>query len=64
MGDYKVIVNFEKCTGCGECVSVCPSEVYEGPVNGKTVVAKEDDCIGCRACESGCPEGAIEIQEK
>jgi len=56
-------VNFDKCTGCGVCSSVCPADVY-GPIkNGKTTVQKPNDCIGCQACSSQCPEGAIEIIE-
>jgi NAD-dependent dihydropyrimidine dehydrogenase PreA subunit len=60
---FKVNVNFDKCTGCGVCNSVCPADVY-GPVkDGKTQVAKPGECIGCRACESQCPENAIQIEE-
>lgn len=63
MGDFKIIVDFDACTGCGECVSVCPSECYDDPVDGKTVVAREDDCVGCQACVSACPEEAITIED-
>ena len=61
MGDFKVVIDFSKCTGCGECNAVCPSEVFDDPVDGKTIVAREDDCIGCQACVSACPEEAITI---
>ena len=63
MGDYKVIIDFKRCTGCGECYEACPQEVYDKPVDGKTVVAREDDCVGCQACVSACPEEAITIEE-
>ena len=26
---YNPIVDSDKCVGCGECVDVCPVEVYE-----------------------------------
>ena len=26
---YNVNVDVDKCIGCGECVDVCPVEVYE-----------------------------------
>ena len=26
---YSVTVDTDKCAGCGECVDVCPVEVYE-----------------------------------
>lgn len=61
---FKVIVNMEKCTGCGVCASVCPSDVYGPVTDGKTVIAKPNECIGCRACESQCPDQAIEIKEE
>ena len=60
---FKVIIDFDKCTGCGGCQSVCPADVYGDVTNGKIVVAAADNCIGCRACESQCPETAIVIEE-
>ncbi|MCK5345137.1 MAG: 4Fe-4S dicluster domain-containing protein [Candidatus Heimdallarchaeota archaeon] len=63
MGDFKVIINFDLCDGCAECNAVCPSEVFADPVDGKTVVAREDDCIGCQACVSACPNEAIVIED-
>jgi NAD-dependent dihydropyrimidine dehydrogenase PreA subunit len=60
---FKVIVDFDKCTGCGVCGSVCPADVYGAVTDGKTVVADEGSCIGCRACESQCPENAITIED-
>ncbi len=63
MGDYKIVINFDGCTGCGECNAVCPSECFDDPVEGKTVIAREDECIGCRSCESACPEAVITIED-
>ena len=52
-------VDYEKCTGQGECADSCPSSVYE--VNkGKAVVVNIDDCIECCTCVDVCPENAIE----
>ena len=56
----KVKVDMAKCNGCGSCVDVCPSGVYEMG-DGKTKVIAEDECIECLACQDGCAEGAIEI---
>ena len=33
---FIINVDLEKCTGCGECVSICPAQVYELGANGKT----------------------------
>ena len=51
-------VDFDKCTGCGECVNICPTETYE-LIDGKAHATKIDDCVQCCACVSACPEGAI-----
>ncbi len=51
-------VDYDKCTGIGQCVAVCPSSVYE-IVNGKTTCPNIDDCIQCCACQEACPVGAI-----
>jgi len=48
----------EKCTGCGLCMKVCPSFVFELTEN-KALVARGAWCIGCGHCGAVCPEGAI-----
>lgn len=57
----RIVINIERCTGCGQCVDSCPFTA---------IVIKDDKafineyCQFCRACLSICPEGAIlEIQE-
>ncbi|MGQ9508989.1 MAG: 4Fe-4S binding protein [Thermodesulfobacteriota bacterium] len=52
-----VIVNEEKCTGCGTCEEVCPVEAIEVE-NGKAVVDPEA-CVDCGTCIEECPEKAI-----
>lgn len=58
---YNVIVD-DKCTGCGECVDVCPVSVYELQ-NNKSVPVRAEDCIGCEACVEVCPVDAITVEE-
>ncbi len=38
-GDYFITIDTGKCNGCGECVCVCPSDIYEinPDENGKNV---------------------------
>lgn len=50
-------IQFDLCTGCGQCVNVCP-------VNAISIIDKkahidEARCNGCKACISVCPKSAI-----
>jgi NAD-dependent dihydropyrimidine dehydrogenase PreA subunit len=56
-------VNSEKCTGCGECVEICPVEVYEIQ-NKKSVAVNEEECVGCESCIEVCEQEAITVTEK
>ena len=61
---FKIVINMEKCTGCGSCYDVCAFDVYGEPENGKAVILDAALCTGCRSCESQCPEQCIEIIEE
>ena len=65
------IVDEKLCTGCEQCVNVCPMGVFEmkeKEVNGEkkrvSVVVAPDKCINCKACETTCPAGAIKVVEE
>ena len=49
-----------KCTGCGNCVEVCPSEVFEMK-DEKSSVVRPEECVECETCVSECPEEAITL---
>ncbi len=67
-------VNYDKCTGCGICVPVCPKELFQLYPRNRRVelscVAKDKQsvvrstcmvgCTLCRKCVSKCPAEAIE----
>jgi len=58
----RILVDNEKCTGCGTCVDVCPVGVFE--INSeKSVPVRTDECLVCRACEVQCPQSAIQVIE-
>ena len=54
-----VVVDLEKCTGCGNCEEACPTGAIK-VVDGKAKV-NEDDCVECGACVSECPTGALSL---
>lgn len=60
---YKIIVDIDKCVGDGECVDVCPVEVYELK-DGKAVATNMDECLGCESCVEVCEQDAIIVEEK
>ncbi|MEW5909435.1 MAG: ferredoxin [Thermodesulfobacteriota bacterium] len=59
---FLVTVDQEKCEGCGECVEVCPVEVYE-LVDDKSSPVNADECLGCESCVEVCEPGAITVEE-
>jgi heterodisulfide reductase subunit A len=66
---FVAVVDHEKCTGIGDCVTVCSYEdaimVKEIELNGKLVkraVVSPANCTGCGCCVSACPNQAVEVQ--
>ena len=63
----RVAVDFDECTGCLKCLTVCPEDVFTqwetelGQI--KADPAKESVCLECLACELVCPEDAICISQ-
>jgi NAD-dependent dihydropyrimidine dehydrogenase PreA subunit len=52
-----VYVDRERCTGCGDCVAICPTGalgVFEG-----TAQIDRERCSDCEACVGACPNSAI-----
>ena len=58
-GDITIIVDTDKCTGVGECVTACPVDIFSVK-DDKAVCENVGECIECCACVSACPNDAIE----
>jgi len=53
-----IIVNVEKCTGCGNCIKVCLANCYE-IIDKKSRIRSLEKCMECGACWYSCTEDAI-----
>jgi NAD-dependent dihydropyrimidine dehydrogenase PreA subunit len=49
----------ERCTGCGECVDICPVQVIK--MEGDFPVVDKEWCIGCGVCAVPCPTSAVKL---
>ncbi|MCM8796386.1 MAG: DUF362 domain-containing protein [Candidatus Omnitrophica bacterium] len=57
--DLAPYVAMEKCTGCGECVKVCPVSAISLKKNKSHI--DNAICIGCATCIAVCPFSAIDV---
>jgi NAD-dependent dihydropyrimidine dehydrogenase PreA subunit len=53
------VVIEDRCSGCGDCVEACPSDVLALGEGGKAVIAAQADCQTCLLCELHCPADAL-----
>jgi|RhiMetdeSRZDD1v2_1073273.scaffolds.fasta_scaffold1283463_2 ferredoxin len=51
-------IDQQRCTGCGLCARLCPTQAVEVR-NALAVIVRPEACTFCDVCESFCPEGAI-----
>jgi ferredoxin len=51
----------DKCTGCGQCLVVCPHAVLARN-DGRVTITDRDACMECGACARNCPADAIAVQ--
>jgi ferredoxin len=55
-------VNWDKCTQCGACVSICPTgALYIKDRKTMEVAFDPEKCIACELCIRPCPPRAIEV---
>jgi len=58
-----VVIDEEKCNGCGLCVPDCREGAIQ-IVEGKARLVKEQYCDGLGACLGSCPQDAISIEQR
>ncbi|QEL19754.1 ATP-binding protein [Limnoglobus roseus] len=55
------VVDVTKCTGCGDCVAVCPTLCLE-TCGRLPWLPRPGDCASCAACVLICPVDAIALR--
>lgn len=58
------VIDTARCTACGVCTEICPSDVFWGSEAKKTPeISYPEECWHCYACVLDCPvEGAIRLR--
>ncbi len=46
------------CTGCGQCVAVCPDRIFT--LEQGVARARQEECLACGHCVAVCPTGAVQ----
>lgn len=69
-GLAEVLINEDRCKGCGLCIDVCPYQILEladyfNSQSFRPAAAKyPKKCRGCTWCDLVCPDAAITIKKK
>lgn len=56
-----VVRNEEKCTNCGVCVPICPTQALVVDAKTREVLFDNKKCIACELCVKLCPPRAMEV---
>jgi 2-oxoglutarate ferredoxin oxidoreductase subunit delta len=62
----KIIIDIQRCKGCGLCVQVCPNNsivisTQSNKIGYFPAQANNTNCTGCCLCAIICPDAAIEV---
>ncbi len=61
---HSFAVTVSKCSGIGECASVCPVGVFGTDSGGRCTVYNEELCFGCMACVAQCAERGVAVTSR
>ena len=56
-----IVINKEKCAGCGQCSIVCSGSLIKMGEDKKAYMKYPKDCWGCSSCIKECRFGAIAL---
>jgi len=57
-----IFLEGERCTGCGNCVAICPMDLWRMRA-GRAELAGDyrDRCLECGSCHVACEAGAVDF---
>ena len=71
MGRGKIVINVDRCKGCGLCTHVCPVHILvlsENTYNARgyhpVTVTDMEQCIGCASCATICPDVVFTVYRR
>ena len=53
--------NEERCTHCGACITICPTDAFELETSTRWVNFCNEKCMACGLCIKACPPRAMEL---
>ena len=56
-----VIRNEQRCTHCGACITICPTDAFELDPLTRQVNFDNEKCVACGQCIKACPPRAMEL---
>ena len=56
-----VIRNEERCTHCGACITICPTNAFELDLSTRQITFHDTKCVACELCIKACPPRAMEV---
>jgi formate hydrogenlyase subunit 6/NADH:ubiquinone oxidoreductase subunit I len=69
--NFMPVIDQEKCTGCGKCVSACPVEAMtlvsandSHQPNRKKALLNEEICLGCGVCVRTCSKDGLSLKSR
>lgn len=52
----------EECIDCGECISICPQNVFSFDEEWN-ITMEQENCVLCGKCVESCPHSALSLHQ-